>query len=308
MSLEIIILGLPQSGKTQLCNVLCGIPFQEKYSRTLQSRELKISSDINITDVSYSTFNHFHTFDFNILKGKDVILYCVDLSLKELNLIKIQCDIALFRTHAPNTRIVLVGTKQDLCSSNDQFLQINVPVANALRFSKEYKSRFETSAKKDRNLYQLLLSLNKFISPHANIDQLYYFKSIYSYLWDHESPITSIKNVLNDYCKCSNNNYGGFFSSSLSFLKLAVTGHWNRQHLDTVKQVLSNPKNQSPDDYLIDLKSKLINNKQLINPNGSLAKRVKFIQQKLGDAYANTIDIDEINDEIKRSQEKLLIK
>ncbi|MDP3267555.1 MAG: DUF5617 domain-containing protein [Legionella sp.] len=308
MPLETIILGLPQSGKTQLCNVLCGIPFEEKYSKTVKLRELKISPDINITDVSYSTFNHFHTFDFNILKGKDVIIYCVDLSLKKLNLIQIQCDIALLRTHAPNARIILVGTKQDLCSKNDQFLQIDVPFVDTLRFSRGYRPRFQTSAKKDGNVYELLFSLNNFISPGANTDQLYYFKNIYSYLWNHDSPHVSIKNVLNDYCKCSNNNYAGFFSSSISFLKLAVTGHWNRHHIDTVKQVLSNPNNQAPDDFLIDLKCKLINNKQLINPNGSLAKRIKFIQQKLGDAHSNTIDIDEINDEIKRTQKKFLIK
>ncbi|KTD82173.1 DUF5617 domain-containing protein [Legionella waltersii] len=76
-----------------------------------------------------------------------------------------------------------------------------------------------------------------------------------------------------------------------------LTGHGQKE--------LDKEKRYTTRGFLIRLKEKLIASGKPINPDGSLSRRIKFVQSKLGLSESPIINISEINDEIKQKMENV---
>ncbi|MBA3535027.1 MAG: DUF5617 domain-containing protein [Tatlockia sp.] len=102
--------------------------------------------------------------------------------------------------------------------------------------------------------------------------------------------------IFGDYC-----GHKIYWLKGWEKLDLIMHGHWNRHHVDTVQSVMNkyDPAGLNVGDdvpgFLNDLKLKLIEAGEEINPKGSLARRIAYVQGKIGQ---DIIDINEINDEI----------
>jgi Domain of unknown function (DUF5617) len=104
--------------------------------------------------------------------------------------------------------------------------------------------------------------------------------------------------IFSDYCKNQGNSL-----AILGKLHRFFSGHWNRHHTDAVQEVLNEASLKVKKDktietatsLLTELKTKLVEAHNYINPYGSLARRIEFFQKTVGLAV---IDIDDLNDEI----------
>jgi Domain of unknown function (DUF5617) len=137
----------------------------------------------------------------------------------------------------------------------------------------------EPDTNKLSNLYLRFTNLFK---PPASYEKLSIEKD------DYEKVIS----ILSDYCKSQ-----GKSSSILGMLNRFFSGHWNRHHTDAVQTVLNEASlcKDTPSSLLKKLKEKLITAGNPLNPSGSLARRIEFLQTKRG---LNVIDIDDLNTKI----------
>jgi Domain of unknown function (DUF5617) len=143
------------------------------------------------------------------------------------------------------------------------------------------------------NLY--LRVTNLFKAP-ASYEKLYNEATIQS-----KTKFEKGISILRDYCKTQ-----GTSSLILGKLHLFFSGHWDRHHTDIVKELLDDvfckaKKGKvntagSAEPILVELKAKLIKADNTLNPCGSLARRIEFIQKK---QKLCVIDIDDLNSAIK---------
>jgi hypothetical protein len=134
-------------------------------------------------------------------------------------------------------------------------------------------------------------SLNNLSKLYKSVTNLFRTPSSYEKLASSEQIVGRVGTViLRDYCKNS--------GDSLIWGKLGrfFTFHWNRNHVDAVQKTLKRCAAESDTKaLLIALKSQLIASGNTLNPHGSLARRIEFLQKKAGIAV---IDIDNLNLEI----------
>lgn len=102
--------------------------------------------------------------------------------------------------------------------------------------------------------------------------------------------------ILGDYIKSNSSNPSSKFSS----LKLFFAGHWNRHHTDSVKRLMKDLTHpcegaQNIEHLLFRLNDILLEKGQPLNPDGSLARRINYIQKQSGQSI---IDITALNDKI----------
>jgi Domain of unknown function (DUF5617) len=104
--------------------------------------------------------------------------------------------------------------------------------------------------------------------------------------------------ILSDYCKNQGN-----CSPILGKLQRFFSGHWNRHHTDVVQELLNKAASSkdtiNPVFLLNELKDKLIRAGNPLNPSGSLARRILFLQTKLD---INIIDINQLNLQIEQNK------
>ncbi|MDP1604471.1 MAG: DUF5617 domain-containing protein [Legionella sp.] len=136
------------------------------------------------------------------------------------------------------------------------------------------------------------LKINQFPSSYEKI-----FSRGYGDLRDKdELKHSGLISMFGDYC-----GHKIYYLKGFEKLDLFFHGHWNRHHVDIVQSVMNkyDPHGLNEGDdivgFLNDLKLKLIEAREEINPKGSLARRIAYAQGKIGQ---DIIDVNEINDEI----------
>lgn len=136
------------------------------------------------------------------------------------------------------------------------------------------------------------LRIKRFPSSYEKI-----FSKGYGDLSDKDNPKHSgLISMFGDYC-----GHKIYYLKGFEKLDLFFHGHWNRHHVDTVQRVMNKYDSHGLKEannivgFLNDLKLKLIEAKEEINPKGSLARRIAYVQRKIGQ---DIIDVDQINDEI----------
>jgi Domain of unknown function (DUF5617) len=160
--------------------------------------------------------------------------------------------------------------------------------------------------------------LNYLSNLYLHFTNMFLFKVPTSYekLSGSQSPLEKTGyeigiSILSDYCKNQGNSL-----SILGKLHRFFSGHWNRHHTDVVQELLDNTSSKATkesgvattkfawtaESLLKELKTKLIAAGNPLNPYGSLARRIVFLQTKL---ELNVIDIIDLNSEIAR-EKKLL--
>ncbi|MFC3907991.1 DUF5617 domain-containing protein [Legionella dresdenensis] len=230
----------------------------------------------------------------NINAKEALILYVIDLTAPVTDNLK---EEILALPNPNDAKIKLIATKADEGAG-----QIEAFKALAEELKLKY---YITSAKTGQGVNELLQGLNApEIKVRArkianNVKSLAGYPETYHELWASGSDFNSAIHLFKDYIKApSPQTY-----RITSFFTRVFTGHWNRHHITTVRDMLDgcySNKAESPKDVdglLKALKQALIEAKEPINPEGSLARRIAYIQGKTG---KNVIDVAEVNDRISQ--------
>jgi Domain of unknown function (DUF5617) len=186
----------------------------------------------------------------------------------------------------------------------DHYLQ--VPLLPAIVLQKEIKPEVDKIKQSTTNV--LKLSDCNFLSNqlYHRFTSLYLFKVPASYekLANSQSGYEIGISILSDYCKNQ-----GTCSPILGKLQRFFSGHWNRHHTDVVQELLNKASSkvtneggvitttsETAESLLKELEEKLLTAGNPLNPSGSLARRILFLQTKL---ELNVIDIPSLNAQIK---------
>lgn len=305
-------MGPEKSGKTKIMDRLHNLSFDDNYTATIgvtfKTLKNKTSDYLEIWDLSGA--KRFETLRPYYYRGSEIFCYCVDLSA-EINLEQIQQELDQALTHSPRASIILVGTKADCCQNpQDKLNAITLKdiqvTATIVTSAKENNGLTDDQSNKSslvdvlwaiaNAIWEKKIKITKTVPPRST-----QFPQSYHNIWKAEPGASdAAKSLLKDYSKVSNGV--GFFASLQSTAKLLVTGHWGRNHHDAVLATLKEGYNNE-NNILSTLEEKLIEQGKPVNPKGSLAKRINFIQEKIGEKI---IDIEELNRTIKEnSNEKL---
>lgn len=120
MSIKIVFLGKACIGKTKITASISNTSsYNDLYSPTMGANIRKITKDnstLQLWDLSGE--ERYKKFNDSIQSNADIGVYCVDLSQK-IDIVQIKKDLANFKTQAPKTPLILVGTKCDLSTGVD---------------------------------------------------------------------------------------------------------------------------------------------------------------------------------------------
>ncbi|MDI9819556.1 MULTISPECIES: DUF5617 domain-containing protein [unclassified Legionella] len=310
---KIVFLGARMSGKTALCSAMLKKPFELNYYPTIGARfsslEL-LGFKMQLWDCS-PELQYERLLDLYIY-GSNLLLYCVDLS-GDIDEEAIKAHISRCHYLNPDGFIILVGTKADTClnTAEDKLKKIQINV----------DGRVVTAASTALGLDSLNCMLRSLLFQNIESgvskgrwddahDILPIFPASYKKIWEQgRSPeryllSDSLKDyysaleILKDYCKGDSK----FFSS----IKLLFT-HCNRHHTEAVRELfkICNTQTKFSPGYmsvvllLKELEQALIEKSERVDPKGSLARRILFIQQQSG---VNIISIKALNKRINVSQ------
>ncbi|RMX17926.1 hypothetical protein EAS68_09845 [Legionella jordanis] len=330
---KVVIIGPERSGKKQLCRIISGQSFDESETpllipeyRFLSKRDgqINISHErLNLDDDQQDTApasliictipgnKRFRGLWPMYYLNADILLYCVNLSesfdQKTLENTAMAC-----KERNPNCLFVLVATKTDLYSQEAQGMLHEV---NSEWIDYKYLTSSKIPGSKHcKELTQFLFQRSQaaFYDDEEQTRKRAISKNYpprYTHLWVHarmldqtirqSEPLKdyySALNLLKDYVKISD-NWPCFFSEVYLF----ITGHWNRHHTSSVKKTLiavAKSPEQSVEIIIAKLTEALLESQESINPQGSLARRLLFIQEQTG----ITINLDELNEQIKQRQ------
>ncbi|WED42090.1 DUF5617 domain-containing protein [Legionella cardiaca] len=310
---KIALWGMKGSGKSALMDRLVNNTYQGSYEPTIgiDFGVLRAPDSDNEDSVEKLQFwditgdPKYRSIVPSYMKNNKILIYCIDLSKEQTpDLIKsYQEDIDLCKQASIDSCVVLVGTKSDSVEQADDKLE-------AIKAQlQQVNGAIVTSAKENTNIDVLKEGLFKFpnemlglnvTSAHTpkddednkDIKTMGSYPDSYTRMWMKDGA----SELLRDYCKADTVHEHRFFST----LKRILTGHWNRHHVSAVRQALKNTKSYDPTTLLEELKKQLIEKGNTLEKDGSLAKRINFIQEKSG---VNVItSIAELNDEITNAQ------
>ncbi len=270
------------------------------------------------------------------VRSSAVLLYCVDLAHFETmdaeNKAKfkkeLQSNLDAYKLLDINQemKIILVGTKADQCkalrTTPDKKIRTPEEILAEIAAGINFDQTIVTSAQDNEGivsnqvddkcgLKNVLLSLaeeanvgKKPVEEHFYTKPMttnFQFPKSYTQMWEKQSGNNCDKalKILADYSKVPNTGANGFFESVISVGKLAVTGHWARSHHKAVEKTIADLHKTGKNDVpklLQTLYKNLLNEGKKIELEGSLAKRILFIQQRIGN---NLIDLDKLNQEIE---------
>ncbi|MGQ3889462.1 GTP-binding protein [Legionella sp. CNM-1927-20] len=317
-TIKVCLTGPEGSGKTVLVQkIVQGDKFQfnPSHESTMGAtfRRLVIKSESNtdgdgadIWDISGN--QRYDSLKAMYYEGTDIFLYCVDMSTAPLNQEQLEKDIKEMQKQYPNSQIIVVGTKSDVPS---KYLEKNTTIFNNLVIESKNVKKMITSKddpKISENLQQEFIKIAEEKKTHqqppSNLQSAFdtsVFPASYKKIWNKvfENPKNralganiDLRNyhcaveLLKDYCKTDTPK--SKLSSGLGSIKLFFTFHLGRNHTSTVRKVLSEPdkSNLNVEQLLEKLKVALGNSK--LEPDGSLARRIRFIQGMTGTNVINT--------------------
>lgn len=154
---KILVLGKTASGKKQVINGLLGHDFSEKLDPIIgvQDFSFRRKNQKNQTETypiwAVGGAERFKPIGLGFYKNTALLLYCVALD-EEADIETIKYDIEQFKAICPEAKIVLVGTKFDLVSSEEEARRRINPIFDVLRDSVEIS--FITSAKNNESITQ----------------------------------------------------------------------------------------------------------------------------------------------------------
>ncbi|ASQ46832.1 DUF5617 domain-containing protein [Legionella clemsonensis] len=297
------VVGAPQSGKTCLFKrYFKGIYIQSAIDNVGMDFFLR-SVSVNNKKIMLHGLDSDHSKRNKYPERIQALIVTFDINQTSLEDLKAQLSNVtnLTSPYSSAKAIILVATKIDKAQkrliSKDDVKDLLKGYPNI-----DY---VETSAKNDVNVNLVFEIAAKRvlreIEPLIKNDAKQIFPKSYETMWakgrdekkfsvpvdqsfkDYHSAVA----LLGDYCKSVPYYYPNFFSS----LKLACTGHWNRHHIDAVKLVVTeftHPQTEpsleemSVRNLLSKLQDSLLAEGKPLNPNGSLARRIHFIQQNSG--------------------------
>ncbi|CEK11690.1 GTP-binding protein [Legionella hackeliae] len=326
MPIKIVFFGPEASGKSELTKKLQKPEsrFESEYQETIGVDFVPIdeiqSEKIQIWDIAGA--ERFQLLRPVYFRGANIVCYCVDLS-KGINQKQIENDIKQGLAHAPEAKLIIIGTKADLCmrSGENPEDKLNSLQLNDVPHERIVTSAFDktglvknTESKGKTSLYGLIHKAVKNIleesnrrltqpRPHGIVQPSSQdFPSSYTRMWSQGSSNTldAALILLRDYSKLSSKP--GFFENLQSSAKLFASGHWFRNNHKAVSETLKKSYN-SPQDLLEALRNNLIEQGNPINASGSLARRIDFIQQQ---ANISVINFDDINREIQQNNSQKL--
>lgn len=269
------------------------------------------------------------------VKDSDALIYCVDLSQATPESVQYAIeDIDTFQRINPNAKLILVGTHIDQAKNPHEKLKIiNELFGN--RFTQAVGVSFapQQAAKTnfvDNLRQEIVKPLLKAEEHQAEATESQYvvirkikypvppkpFPKSYTQLWnkgagqeqsvkqaqsvkDERRDFLAALEVLRDYSKSNNPDTCSFFGSKV---KLAVTRHLFRHHTDVVDQLYKQyykKDKATAGDLISALKEKLILQRETLNFKGSLAQRIRFIEQQ---ANLEPTDFFELNDQINKGK------
>lgn len=195
--------------------------------------------------------------------------------------------------------LVPTNAPEDMPASNSYLKAALLPASilrarvhyqvEAIKYDVEHRTKGIIDVTFLSNLYQRVLNL--FTVPNS-YNNLCLSKS--------NTPMTNYEigiSLLSDYCKNQPSHHWLIGSVHRFF-----TGHWDRHHTGAVEKLLKehagnfDGKNKKTIESLLDdLKTQLFEAGNNIKPEGSLGRRIEFIQSKTN---VNIIDIDDLNEQI----------
>ncbi|WP_454782306.1 DUF5617 domain-containing protein [Legionella sp. WA2022007384] len=169
----------------------------------------------------------------------------------------------------------------------------------AIKYNALYRTKGVIDVTFVSNLYQRVLNLFTVPNSYHNLC-----------LSQTNTPMTNYEigiSFLADYCKNQPSHHWLIGSVHRFF-----TGHWDRHHTEVVEKLLKDHagnldgKNKKTIESLLsDLETKLLEAGNHIKPEGSLGRRIEFIQSKAG---VSIIDIDDLNHAIDLKQSELRLQ
>lgn len=336
MQMRITLLGPTKSGKTKIIGRLKGISsFDETYQETQVWESIQLP--ISLTDSTKSMgcpiwdsagsekYNSLHNI---YLRDTNILCYCIDLTAK-IDPQKIQKVIADARDiihPKQNLKIILIGTKADHPDAKQEELN-----KLELQGFKIYQ-RIITSAKQDtalvvqnnialsaenktmsikelfQNFLQEIIEKNtSYAAPSSEIPvtntetitTTEKFPPSYDKIWStvNDNTLATLA-LLKDYSKIEKGT--GFFETLKSTARLIVSCHLLRSHHKAVAATLVESSVTTPPETILKTLAKKLEEKgDSINVEGSLAKRIRFIQHQLN---LSVINIDDLNDTINENK------
>lgn len=265
--MKIIIVGDRHAGKTAFVRAYFHGPFREEYHASLGAdTALTTFNDncegelIDVSDAGGMCFSPQHFYP-----SASVVLIIIDIDTENpFHVVpKWIDDIDQGNKTVPR---LLIGTKSDIAAQG--MMAKNDRKQQGERFNIPY---IELNAKEPETIDKLFHNLLPYLS---NIETP---KPSYQFIWDKTDGTDWLKTkaLLKDYAKENNP------------LSLLFHGHRKRHHTDAVHKILINIERN---DYYPDFFDRLIPDLKslIINPHGSLARRIAFIEKNIGRLYLHS--------------------
>nr|WP_259637621.1 DUF5617 domain-containing protein [Legionella jordanis] len=309
MIFKVMLLGAQNTGKTQIVRQLSGRPFQLDYKQSIGADFCAFKNEQNLSIQLWEVGgNESNRSWFPIfMRNAHVICYCVDLSSEiDFPLMQTSLEEAISKA-CSGAPIILIGSKADLCENPEEKLA-------AIHLQGiEFQHRIAISAKdnigldKEDNsfmqvLWKTLSALRAQIQKEQKAEEhnklVNSFPKSYQQMWKQGSdPANAVRVLLKDYSKISGGP--GFFENLASSAKLLIAGRWNRHHHQAVLATFEN-QGSDVEDFLNALRTNLIAQGNTVNPEGSLARRLAFIELQTG----HGINIQELNQTILNNKDQ----
>ncbi|RMX01873.1 DUF5617 domain-containing protein [Legionella jordanis] len=304
MILKVMLLGAQNSGKTQLMQQLWGHPFKTDYRETIGTDVLTLNGEQNHKLQLWEVGGNERYLPLRpmYIKGAHIICYCVDLS-SEIDLTLMQRDLKQALSIEPGAQVILLGTKGDCCKNSEEKL------AAVHLEGITFQHRMVTSAKdrvgvnrEDNSLVQVLWKTLTALLHRVEVhtQRVNSFPKSYQQIWSRRGDQSNaVRLLLKDYSKIA--HAPGFFESLASSAKLFFAGRWNRHHHQAVLATFTLKNiNANTEELLEALKTNLIAQGNTVNPEGSLARRLAFIELQTG----HGINIQELNQTILNNKDQ----
>lgn len=294
---KVIFLGPAQSGKTSLVLRLCNNTFTSRYKATLGAEFLSYPSvdtrpSIQLWDLAGEPKFRSLGIDFVKDANRFYLVLSPDQKTNIKELLEVH-GISLPYSQenspfAPDFKIQVIFNKMDLPKDEYQWtledIQEELRALNETANLPFNETIFKVSAKEKTDLHLMRDDLKALLKMHLSQAEAEAnrgvkqtsskFPKSYDDLWmDGFSKEESAIRLLDDYCKGTHPVW--------SRVKLLFTCHMNRHHVNQVRQKLLGLEKTSNSvrDILSDLQN------MDLNENGSLARRLAYIKEKMGDDY-----------------------